>query len=189
MCVRFAIAWIVTTLVALPGCSRDPRSGARIAESEDGPWIWMCSAQIQGPPRAEQRGVATGVGASRKAALREGLTAACTKAAGGVPCSSSTGGWKTTQESCIQHNRPDPRSASGGVANPESAGRPSYRCEVEVVRAAGPRQTLMLGEGRTREKACERARRRGCTELRGGAQCANGAQGWATAESVARRRP
>lgn len=156
------------------GCRREG-GGARIAEPDEGPWRWVCTAEIDGPDRIGERHEAQAMHSARAEARRQALVAACSKGEAGGPCNSETGGWSVEDETC---GRVD-----------DDAGRRRFRCELVVERAAGPRHALARAEGLTEDKACERATKQACREVGGGAACRAMSPGWTQARAMARYRP
>ncbi|MFT7621473.1 MAG: hypothetical protein ACI9WU_000636 [Myxococcota bacterium] len=165
--------------LSLCACADAPTSrahkGARIAEPAEGPWVDVCAVDMKGPPRPEERGTGEARHQTRRQAHRLATASACNSADGGPSCVGLSGDWSVDTENCSRI---------------ETEGRPGeHRCRITVTREAGERTAVASAEGRSAEKACERARKRACRDMAGGTACVRLEDGWTARSTRGRRRP
>ncbi|MFT5430174.1 MAG: hypothetical protein ACI9OJ_000847 [Myxococcota bacterium] len=205
---------VAILLLAALGCERRPDSGARVAEPDEGDWVWLCAAEVVGPERTEKRGSGTATHIQRAQARRLAIAAACATISGGAPCSAQTADWAIENEECTNNvptvddadedadgdtRASDTKDGPKDLVKPKPGKsepskkkldqRTTHRCSLEVVRAAGERNHRAQTEGRNAQKACIRAQREACRHLNGGPACEAGREPWVIRTSVGRHRP
>lgn len=165
---------LATMSLIIVSCQRSSE-GARITEPQEGAWIWTCTVSAEGPARTELTGEGRAEHRIRQAARRLAHTRACDATGGSTQCKTSAEGWSISEASC----NPTETEEEDEV----------FVCELKVRRAAGVGSGQAQSEGRTEEKACERARREACREAANREHCEQGADGWSVQTQVGRYRP